>query len=113
MSGARVSLLVGLVVVSVSASVGAALGAIAGYYGGAVDEVISRLIDILLAFPGLLLAIAIVAVLGPSLTNVVLALSLDRLGRVRTGRPRTGAAGARIRVRGCGARDRRGIHRES
>jgi peptide/nickel transport system permease protein len=76
MSGARVSLLVGLVVVSLSASVGAALGAIAGYYGGAVDEVISRLMDILLAFPGLLLAIAVVAVLGPSLANVVLALSL-------------------------------------
>jgi peptide/nickel transport system permease protein len=75
MSGGRVSLLVGLIVVSVSASIGAAVGSIAGYYGGAVDEAISRLIDILLAFPGLLLAIALVAVLGPSLTNVVLALS--------------------------------------
>jgi peptide/nickel transport system permease protein len=74
--GGRVSLLVGVVVVSVSASIGAALGAIAGYYGGVVDEAISRLIDILLAFPGLLLAIALVAVLGPSLTNVALALSL-------------------------------------
>ncbi|HZM92381.1 MAG TPA: ABC transporter permease [Vicinamibacterales bacterium] len=73
--GARVSLLVGLVVVSVSASIGAALGSIAGYYGGIVDEAISRFIDILLAFPGLLLAIALVAVLGPSLVNVVLALS--------------------------------------
>jgi len=76
MSGARVSLLVGLTVVSVSASIGAVIGSLAGYYGGAVDEAISRLIDILLAFPGLLLAIALVAVLGPSLTNVVLALSL-------------------------------------
>jgi peptide/nickel transport system permease protein len=75
LSGARVSLLVGLVVVSVSASIGAVLGSLAGYYGGIVDETISRLIDILLAFPGLLLAIALVAVLGPSLTNVVLALS--------------------------------------
>jgi peptide/nickel transport system permease protein len=74
-SGARVSLLVGLVVVSVSASIGAALGSIAGYYGGIVDEAIGRFIDILLAFPGLLLAIALVAVLGPSLMNVVLALS--------------------------------------
>jgi peptide/nickel transport system permease protein len=74
--GARVSLLVGLVVVSLSASIGAGLGAIAGYYRGAIDEVISRLMDILLAFPGLLLAIAVVAVLGPSLANVVLALSL-------------------------------------
>jgi len=76
MSGARISLFVGLVVVSASASIGAVMGALAGYYGGIVDEVISRGIDILLAFPGLLLAIALVAVLGPSLTNVVLALSL-------------------------------------
>lgn len=75
-SGARVSLFVGLVVVSVSASIGAIMGALAGYYGGIVDEVIGRIIDILLAFPGLLLAIALVAVLGPSLTNVALALSL-------------------------------------
>jgi peptide/nickel transport system permease protein len=74
--GARISLLVGLVVVGVSATVGIALGAIAGYFGGRVDEVISRIIDILLAFPGLLLAIALVAVLGPSLTNVVMALTL-------------------------------------
>lgn len=76
MSGARVSLFVGLIVVSISASVGAVMGSLAGYYGGIVDEVISRVIDILLAFPGLLLAIALVAVLGPSLTNVALALSL-------------------------------------
>jgi peptide/nickel transport system permease protein len=76
LSGARISLLVGLVVVSVSATVGVMLGAMAGYFGGYVDEIISRLIDILMAFPGLLLAIAMVAVLGPSLANVVLALSL-------------------------------------
>ena len=76
MSGARISLFVGLVVVSVSASIGTVMGALAGYYGGIIDEAISRVIDILLAFPGLLLAIALVAVLGPSLTNVVLALSL-------------------------------------
>jgi peptide/nickel transport system permease protein len=60
----------------VSASIGAVIGSIAGYYGGGVDEAISRVIDILLAFPGLLLAIAMVAVLGPSLTNVAFALSL-------------------------------------
>ena len=76
MSGARVSLFVGVIVVSVSASIGALMGSLAGYYGGIVDEVISRVIDVLLAFPGLLLAIALVAVLGPSLINVALALSL-------------------------------------
>ena len=76
LAGARISLLVGLVVVSVSSTIGIFFGAVAGYFGGRVDEIISRVIDILLAFPGLLLAIALVAVLGPSLANVILALSL-------------------------------------
>src|SRR5688572_22415810 len=67
LTGARISLLVGLVVVSVSASIGMLMGSVAGYFGGLIDEAISRLTDILLAFPGLLLAIAMVAVLGPSL----------------------------------------------
>ena len=62
--------------VGVSAAVGTVLGAVAGYFGGLVDDVISRVIDTLLAFPGLLLAIAIVAVLGPSLVNVLLALTI-------------------------------------
>jgi len=73
--GARISLLVGLAVVSVSATVGTIVGAVAGYFRGLVDDAISRIVDVLLAFPGILLAIAFVAVLGPSLTNVVLALS--------------------------------------
>ena len=76
LSGARISLLVGLVVVGVSSTIGTLLGSIAGYFGGVIDEILSRLMDILLAFPGLLLAIAMVAVLGPSLTNVIIALSL-------------------------------------
>jgi peptide/nickel transport system permease protein len=52
------------------------LGSVAGYVGGRVDDVISRVVDVLMAFPGILLAIALVAVLGPSLTNVVIALSV-------------------------------------
>jgi peptide/nickel transport system permease protein len=76
LSGARISLLVGVAVVSVSTLVGMLLGSTAGYFGGRVDDVISRVIDVLMAFPGILLAIALVAVLGPSLTNVVLALSI-------------------------------------
>ena len=76
LAGARISLLVGLAVVSVSSVVGMLVGSIAGYFGGRVDDVISRVVDILMAFPGILLAIALVAVLGPSLTNVVLALSV-------------------------------------
>lgn len=75
-SGARISLLVGLAVVSVSSVVGMFFGSVAGYFGGRVDDAISRVIDVLMAFPGILLAIALVAVLGPSLVNVVIALSL-------------------------------------
>jgi len=74
LSGARVSLFVGFAVVVISALVGTFLGALAGYVGGVTDDVISRIMDVLLAFPGILLAIALVAVLGPSVANVVLAL---------------------------------------
>ncbi|MEQ1731893.1 MAG: ABC transporter permease, partial [Vicinamibacterales bacterium] len=76
LAGARISFLVGFTVVIVSASLGTMLGAVAGYFGGRVDDLISRVIDILLAFPGLLLAIALVAVLGPSLANVLFALTI-------------------------------------
>ena len=68
------SLLVGLAVVSLSATIGVTVGAVAGYAGGWIDEVLGRLMDVLLAFPGILLAIALVAVLGPSLSHVVMAL---------------------------------------
>lgn len=76
LAGARISLLVGIAVVGVSSVVGMFFGSIAGYFGGRVDDVISRVVDVLMAFPGILLAIALVAVLGPSLANVVLALSV-------------------------------------
>ena len=74
--GARVSLLVGVVVVGVSSVLGMAIGGVSGYYGGRVDQSIGRVMDVLMAFPGMLLAIALVAVLGPSLVNVVLALTV-------------------------------------
>jgi peptide/nickel transport system permease protein len=76
LAGARISFFVALVVVCVSSLVGTLLGAFAGYYGGIPDEIISRATDILLAFPGILLAIALVAVLGPSLGNVLFALTI-------------------------------------
>ena len=76
LAGARISFFVAIVVVCVSAVIGTMLGAIAGYFGGLLDDVISRVIDTLLAFPGLLLAIALVAVLGPSLGNVLFALTI-------------------------------------
>lgn len=74
--GARVSLRVGFSVVILASLIGVTLGAISGYFGGAIDVLIMRLCDILLAFPGILLAIALVAVLGPSLNNVILALAI-------------------------------------
>jgi peptide/nickel transport system permease protein len=74
--GARISLAVGVSVVAVSLTLGVILGAMAGIAGGRVDRTIMGLVDILLAFPGLLLAIALAAVLGPSLRNVVLSLSV-------------------------------------
>lgn len=73
--GARISLSIGFAVVALSATVGITVGLVSGYYGGWRDTLLMRLVDILLAFPGLLLAIALVAVLGPALSNVVLALS--------------------------------------
>lgn len=73
--GARVSLRVGFSVVLIAALVGVTLGAVSGYFGGVIDILVMRLCDILLAFPGILLAIAMVAVLGPSLNNVILALA--------------------------------------
>jgi peptide/nickel transport system permease protein len=72
--GARTSLLVGILVTAVSLVVGAAVGMTAGYKGGAVDLLVAWLFDTALAIPGLLLAIAVIAVLGPSFVNLVIAL---------------------------------------
>ncbi|BBW98695.1 nickel transporter permease [Geobacillus icigianus] len=74
--GARISLWVGFFSVLGSVIVGSLLGIIAGYYGRWIDGIISRLFDILLAFPSILLAIGIVAVLGPSLQNALIAIAV-------------------------------------
>jgi len=74
--GARLSLLVGISTVTFSIIIGTVLGAIAGYFGGWWDNVIMRVMDVLLAFPSLLLAIAIVTVLGPGLLNALLAIGI-------------------------------------
>jgi peptide/nickel transport system permease protein len=75
--GARISLAVGLVSVSIALTAGAPLGLVSGYYGGRLDAVIMRVMDVLLAFPGILLALAIVSVLTPGLTNVMIAVGLS------------------------------------
>ena len=74
--GTRVSLYVGFLTVSFAVIVGTLLGAISGYFGGVVDNGVMRVLDVVLAFPFLLLAIAIVSVLGPGLTNAVLAIAI-------------------------------------
>ncbi len=74
--GARLSLLVGFASVALSIIIGSILGILAGYYGRWVDTIISRFFDILLAFPSILLAIAIVTALGPSLFNALLAIAI-------------------------------------
>jgi peptide/nickel transport system permease protein len=77
--GARYSLLIGVVSVAVGLSIGMVLGAIAGYFGGIVDSVIMRLMDIMLSIPGLLLAIGIVAALGPGLTQIMVAVGVTQI----------------------------------
>jgi peptide/nickel transport system permease protein len=79
--GGRISLRVGLIAVAVAVVVGTLLGLVAGYVGGWLDTGVVWLVDILMAFPGILLAIAIVAVLGPSITNAMIAISVTQIPR--------------------------------
>lgn len=74
--GARLSLLIGFISVLVGASVGIPLGMVSGYFGGTIDVLIMRLIDVMLAFPSILLAVCIVAILGPSLENAMVAIGV-------------------------------------
>ncbi len=86
--GARVSLIIQFNSVVIALIVGVALGAIGGYFGGLADEVIMRIMDIMLAFPGMLLALAIVAMLGPNLVNLIVAIgiySVPQFARVTRG----------------------------
>ncbi|MCP1200293.1 ABC transporter permease subunit [Notoacmeibacter sp. MSK16QG-6] len=74
--GARFSLFVGLFVVTLSVSVGVIVGLIAGWFGGWIDTAIMRVMDVILAFPSLLLALVLVAILGPGLVNAMIAIAL-------------------------------------
>lgn len=74
--GARISISIGVITTLISTLIGLILGSISGFFGKKFDELIMRITDITFAFPGLLLAIAIAAVLGPSLRNIVIALSI-------------------------------------
>jgi len=77
--GTRLSLLIGLVSVAISLSLGVVLGLAAGYFRGLVDTVIMRVMDVMLALPSLLLAIAVVAILGPGLINAMYAIAIALL----------------------------------
>lgn len=74
--GARISILIGLISVGISLVPGTLLGLVAGYFGGRLDSLIMRLMDVLLAFPAILLAIFITAILGPNLTNTMIAVGI-------------------------------------
>lgn len=76
MYGARYSLVIGVVVVTIALSGGIVLGVIAGYFRGAIDTFIMRVMDIILAFPSLLLALVLVAILGPGLTNAMISIAI-------------------------------------
>ncbi len=107
--GARLSLQVGFVAVGIASVIGITLGMIAGYYGRWIDGGIGILIDIMLAFPGILLALAIVAVLGPNLINLMIAVGIASVptyarlirGAVLSARELTYVEAARV----VGARD--------
>lgn len=79
--GARISLFVGIVTISMSLVGGAVIGATAGYYGGRIDNVLMRIMDVFLAIPSILLAISIVAALGPGIFNLLLAMSISQIPR--------------------------------
>jgi peptide/nickel transport system permease protein len=110
MLGARISLSVGVLSVAIGSTLGLVLGLMAGYYLGKVDAAIVMLVDTLLAFPGILLAIAIVAVLGPGLTNVMIAVGISAIpsytrlvrGSVLTAREQEYVTASQ--VAGCSAR---------
>ena len=74
--GARVSLMVGFMSVALGTGVGTAIGLASGYWGGKVDEVLQRIVDTFMAFPGIVLALAVIAVLGQSLMNIILVIAI-------------------------------------
>jgi peptide/nickel transport system permease protein len=79
MYGARVSLMMGFVAVAISVTIGSLIGLLAGYYRGGVDMFAGRLVDVMLAFPGILLALVIIAVLGPNLRSAMIAIGISAM----------------------------------
>lgn len=102
--GTGISLSVGLFSVTIAALIGTVLGLIGGYYGGIIDSIIMRICDALFAFPGIILAIAIVAILGNGMNNVIIAVAVfnipkfARLVRATPWRPRTACSCRRRKI---------------
>ncbi len=107
--GSRITLYIVLLVILTAPVVGLVIGTVAGYFGGWVDAVLMRITDIFLAFPKLILALALVAVLGPGMENAVLAIALTswppyaRVARAETLTVRTSDYIAAVRLQGAGA----------
>src|SRR5262249_30383355 len=100
MFGARPALLVGFAAVVISGLLGLSAGLVSGYFGGGVDDVLMRLADIQLAFPFILLAIAVIGVLGPSLATIIVVIGVSSwVGDARV----VGGAVASLRRRGVGS----------
>jgi ABC-type dipeptide/oligopeptide/nickel transport system permease subunit len=75
--GSRVSLIVGVAVIAISGAFGTLVGLVAGYFGGRIDNILMRIVDLQTAFPGLLVALAIITMIGPSVTNIIIVLSIN------------------------------------
>lgn len=102
--GARVSLVIGLLAVLIAMVIGTLFGIVAGFFGGWVDQIVSQATDILLAFPSLILGLMVVAVLGPSMENLVAAITLTTIPQfVRVARAPTIALRERDYVQACKA----------
>lgn len=79
--GSRISIFMGMLTIFIALSVGATIGSLAGYYGGRLDNILMRFMDVFLAIPSILLAISIVAALGPGLINLLIAMSVSQIPR--------------------------------
>ncbi|TGD41267.1 ABC transporter permease [Pseudotabrizicola sediminis] len=107
--GSRITLYIVTLVAVTAPVIGLAIGTVAGYFGGWVDQVLMRITDIFLAFPRLILALALVAVLGPGIENAVLAIALTawppyaRVARAETLTVRTSDYIAAVRLQGAGS----------
>ncbi len=77
--GSRLSLSIGFITTSIGLLIGGSLGAIAGYYGGREDQIIMRIMDVILAIPGFIFAVALVTALGPNLTNLMIAVGVNSI----------------------------------